>query len=215
MSKSTVSNVVRGVRGVAPETRRRVLGADAQLDYRPNVLARHLVLQRTTTVGVIVGDLSNPFNAEMAKHIEIEAVRLGYRAMFCITQGDEATELGGLESLLEYRAAGIIFLSQPAQRERARAMLEGRVPSVFVSCVADWCDVVSADDESGGELATRHLVELGHRRIAYFADPLVEDAADRARQTGYRRVMEDAGLDPVIFHWQRSPGQPLPEAGDV
>jgi LacI family transcriptional regulator len=214
VSKSTVSNVIRGVRGVAPETRRRVLGAVAQLDYRPNVLARHLVLQRTTTVGVIVGDLSNPFNAEMAKHIEKEAAQRGYRAMFCNTQGDEATELGGLESLLEYRAAGIIFLSQPAQRERARQMLEGRVPSVFVSCVADWCDVVAADDVSGGELATQHLVDLGHKRIAYFADPLVEDAADRARQSGYRHVMDRAGLKPAVFHWDRPPGEVMPEARD-
>lgn len=215
VSKSTVSNVVRGIRGVAPETRRRVLGAVAQLDYRPNVLARHLVLQRTTTVGVIVGDLSNPFNAEMAKHIEKEAARLGYRAMFCNTQGDEATELGGLESLVEYRAAGIIFLSQPAHREQARDLLEGRVPSVFVSSVSDWCDVVTADDESGGELATQHLVNLGHRRIAFFADPLVEDAADQARQKGYRQVMVGVGLEPAVFHWERRPGEALPEAADV
>jgi DNA-binding LacI/PurR family transcriptional regulator len=214
VSKSTVSNVIRGATGVAPATRSRVLEAVAQLDYRPNILARHLVLQQTTTVGVVVGDLGNPFNAEMAKHIAKEAVLRGYRAMFCNTQGDEETELGGLESLLEYRAAGIVFLSQPAGRERTRSLVEGRVPAVFVSCVADWCDAVSADDEAGGELATQHLVDLGHRRIVYFADPLVEDAADRARRSGYQHVMRRAGLRPAVFHWDRPPDQMPAEIRD-
>jgi LacI family transcriptional regulator len=214
VSKSTVSNVIRGVSGVAPTTRARVLDAVAQLDYRPNVLARHLVLQQTTTVGVVVGDLGNPFNAEMAKHIAKEAALRGYRAMFCNTQGDEETELGGLESLLEYRAAGIIFLSQPAGRERARSMVEGRVPTVFVSCTADWCEAVCADDESGGQLATQHLVDLGHERIVYFADPLVEDAADQARRSGYQRVMRRAGLRPAVFHWERPPDQMPAETRD-
>ncbi len=91
VSKSTVSNVIRGASGVAPATRTRVMEAVAQLDYRPNILARHLVLQQTTTVGVVVGDLGNPFNAEMAKHIAKEAALRGYRAMFCNTQGDVGT----------------------------------------------------------------------------------------------------------------------------
>jgi DNA-binding LacI/PurR family transcriptional regulator len=214
VSKSTVSNVIRGASGVAPATRTRVLEAVAQLEYRPNVLARHLVLQQTTTVGVVVGDLGNPFNAEMAKQIAKEAALRGYRAMFCNTQGDEETELGGLESLLEYRAAGIVFLSQPAARERARSLVEGRVPAVCVSFVADWCDAVSADDEAGGELATQHLVDLGHKRIAYFADPLVEDAADRARRAGYQRVMRRAGLRPDVFHWDQPPDQMPAEVRD-
>lgn len=53
----------------------------------------------------------------------------------------------------------------------------GRVPTLFVSCVADWCEAVASDDESGGELATQHLVDLGHKRIVYFADPLAIDGA--------------------------------------
>jgi LacI family transcriptional regulator len=75
--------------------------------------------------------------------------------------------------------------------------------------------VVSADDAAGGELATRHLVELGHRRVAYFADPIVEDAADHDRQKGYGRVMEAAGLEPTVFHWQRQPGELLRQKRDA
>jgi len=214
VSKSTVSNVIRGVAGVSSETRTRVQEAIDQLGYRPNVLARQLVQQRTTTLGVVVGDLGNPFYAEMAKHIERTAAGRGYRAMFCNTQGDEEAELSGLESLMEYRAAGVLFLSQPADPERARSIVSGRVPAVFVTCAADWGDVVSADDDSGAELATQHLVDLGHRRVAYFADPIVEDAADHDRQKGYSRVMERAGLKPTVFHWQRQPGELLRQKRD-
>ncbi|HSS94233.1 MAG TPA: LacI family DNA-binding transcriptional regulator [Candidatus Dormibacteraeota bacterium] len=214
VSKSTVSNVIRGEVAVAPDTRARVQEAIEQLGYRPNVLARQLVQQRTTTLGVVVGDLGNPFYAEMAKHIEGAASAHGYRAMFCNTQGDEETELSGLESLMEYRAAGVLFLSQPADRERARSIVSRRAPAVFVSCSADWGDVVSADDDAGAEMATEHLVELGHRRIAYFADPTVEDAADHDRQRGYRRVMERSGLPPAVFHWQRRPGDLLRQRRD-
>ena len=136
VSKSTVSNVIRGVEGVAPQTRVRVQEALEQLGYRPNVLARQLVQQRTTTLGVVVGDLGNPFYAEMAKQIERAAAGRGYHAMFCNTQGDDEAETSGLESLMEYRAAGIVFLSHPADREAARGVVEGRVPVVFVTCAA-------------------------------------------------------------------------------
>jgi LacI family transcriptional regulator, galactose operon repressor len=214
VSKSTVSNVIRGTGGVAPDTRQRVQVAIEQLGYRPNVLARQLVQQRTTTLGVVVGDLGNPFYAEMAKQIERAAFGLGYRAMFCNTQGEQEAELAGLESLLEYRAAGILFLSHPTDRGRARGVVEGRVPAVFLTCAAEWGDVVSGDDEAGAELATQHLIDLGHQRIAYLADPIVEDSADRDRQSGYQRSMARAHLEPAVFHWDRPPGELQPSARD-
>ncbi len=204
VSKSTVSNVIRDADCVAPAMRARVAEAIAQIGYRPNVLARQLVQQRTMMFGVVVGDLANPFHAEMAKQIEQHAAAHGYRVMFVNTQADEA-EAPGLESLLEYRVAGILFLAHAGSTGSARRLVAGKLPAVFVTCSADWGDVVSGDDCGGAKAATRHLISLGHRRIAYFADPIVEDAADRARQAGYRRAMAEAGLPQAIFHWRRSP----------
>ncbi len=211
VSKSTVSNVIGGVGRFTPETQLRVLEAIEKLGYRPNVLARQLVQQRTTTLGVVVGALSNPFYAEMAMQIEREASGRGYNAMFCNTQGSEDAELRGLEGFLNYRAAGILFVSHPAEWTRARKLVDGRVPVVFVSCEADWGDVVAGDDQGGAKLATQHLVDLGHKRIAYFADPIVEDAANRDRRAGYLKVMERSGLKPTVFHWDRH----LPDKRDV
>src|SRR5882724_254759 len=86
VSKSTVSNVVRGLKAIAPETRSRVTDAILELGYRPNVLARQLVQQRTTIFGVIVGDFANPFHAEMVKEVEHHADLHGYRTMFVNTR---------------------------------------------------------------------------------------------------------------------------------
>ena len=109
VSKSTVSNVIREVSGVSPETRDRVLEAIRVLAYRPNVVARQLVQQRTSLLGIVIGDLGNPFYAEMAKLIESFATARGFQLMFCNTQVDENTELAGIRSLIEHRVAGTRF----------------------------------------------------------------------------------------------------------
>jgi LacI family transcriptional regulator len=212
VSKSTVSNVIRGAPNITPKTHAKVTKAIVELGYRPNILARQMVHQRTTILGVVVGDLANPFYAEMAKLIERFAAARGYRVMFCNTQGEEEIEVAGLEGMIEQRVAGIIFLAYSGSSNRPRTLLEGRVPSVFVTCSADWGDVVCADDERGARLATEHLLGLGHQRIAYCADPIVEDATDRARQAGYRQTMERAGLTPVVYHWERAEARLLREA---
>ncbi len=131
VSKSTVSNVVRGVAGVAEDKRARVLRAVDALGYRPNVLARQLVQQRTTIFGVVVGDLGNPFHAEMARHIERFAAARGYRTMFSSTRSNEIAELGGLESLLEWRVAGILFLAHAGASDVARRLGRGPGPDRF------------------------------------------------------------------------------------
>ena len=212
VSKSTVSNVVRGAEGIALATQSRVLDAIKKLDYRPNILARQMVRQRTNVFGVVVGDLANPFFAEMVKQIEHYASPRGYRVTLCNTQIDQHLELEGLKSLLDHRVAGLLFLAYAGDMESARLVTESRVPAIFVTCTADWGDVVSADDARGGRIATEHLLGLGHTRIAYVGDPSVEDAADRARQAGYRRAMKKAGLPGFVYHWQDSGGRSLREA---
>jgi DNA-binding LacI/PurR family transcriptional regulator len=207
VSKSTVSNVVRGTVGVTPETRARVLEAVSRLGYRPNVVARQLVLQRTNVLGIVVGDLANPFYAEMAKLIERCAAAEGFRVMFCNTEVADEIDITGLESLVEHRVAGVVFLSYLAGSERARQLVDGHMPAVFVTCHADWGDVVAGDDRHGAWLATEHLLSLGHRRIAYFADPIAEDPADRERQSSFVATMRRAELRPVVLRRASAPGR--------
>jgi LacI family transcriptional regulator len=195
VSKSTVSNVVRGMTGVSEATRRRVRGAIDELGYRPNVLARQLVQRRTSILGVVVGDLANPFFAEMAKSIERHAAARGYTAMFCNTEGDSESELAGVETLLQHRVAGVVFLAFSGDRRTMQETQRQQIPAVFVSCGGGWGDVVSVDDALGARLGTEHLLQAGHRRIAYISIPELMDESDRARWKGYRAAMEEAGLD--------------------
>lgn len=198
VSKSTVSNVVRGIPGVSEATRRRVRTAIDELGYQPNVVARHLVQQRTSILGVLVGDLANPFFAEMAKSVERHAASRGYTAMFSNTEGESESELAGVETLLQHRVAGILFLAFSGDVRTMEQIRRHHIPVVFLSCSAEWGDVVSADDVRGARIATNHLIELGHRRIAYVSIPELEDRSDLARWQGYGETLRQARLDASI-----------------
>jgi LacI family transcriptional regulator len=201
VSKSTVSNVIRGVIGVSEETRSKVEAAIKQLGYRPNNLARQLVQRRTNILGVVVGDLANPFYAEMAKSVERHAAARGYTAMFCNTEGDSQSELAGIETLLAQRVAGVVFLAFSGDSRTMRETLQHHVPAVFLGCHADWGDVVAVDDELGGRLATRHLLEAGHRRLAFLSIPEVSDSSDQARCVGFMTEAEIAGFSVTRISW--------------
>lgn len=207
VSPSTVSNVVRGSDVVAARTRRRVLNAIAELGYRPNALARHLLRGRATTVGIIARDLRNPFFAEMASLVEREVARLGFAAMFCATEGVPEREQGAVELMLDNRVSGLVFLSFLDRPGKIAATIDGRVPSVFIAAEEPWTDSVTVDELRGGEIVARHLTELGHRRLA-FAGPHHRDQADSRRLEGFVRAARDAGLEPLIVAWDPPEDRP-------
>lgn len=204
VSKSTVSNVVRGVAEVSTGTRERVLLAIERLDYKPNAIARQFVNQRTTILGVLLGDLSNPYYAHMAQVVERAAFGFGYTTMFCNIEGAEEISVAGVDALLGHRVAGIVFLAFVARSSDAYdALQKAGVPIVFLGLSESWGDSVGPRDTQGGRMATDHLVELGHLRIAYVRTPLVERSGDRARYAGYRSAMRRSELEPMpAFEWE-------------
>src|SRR5581483_10209368 len=123
VSKSTVSNVVRGVE-VSDATRARVQEAIARLNYKPNAIARQFVQQRTTMLGVLVGDLSNPYYAQMAQVVERAAFRYGYTTMFVNIEGADEIGVAGVDALLAHRVAGIVFLAFVARSSDVDMVLE-------------------------------------------------------------------------------------------
>jgi LacI family transcriptional regulator len=198
VSKSTVSNVVRGVAEISPETRTRVLEVIERLRYRPNGVARQFVQQRSTMLGVLLDDLSNPNNAQMAQGVERAAFASGYTTMFCNIEGSSDMATPVVDVLLNQRVAGIIMLAFIEQRSPAYdALHEAALPTVFVGLSGIWGDSVGPRDAEGGRLATRHLLDLGHERIAYVRTPLVERSGDQARSSGYRDSMRRRGLQPL------------------
>ena len=206
VSKSTVSNVVRGADEVSAATRARVQDAIERLNYTPNAIARQFVTQRTTMLGVLVGDLSNPHYAQMAQVVERAAFGRGYTTMFCNIEGADELAAAGVAALLEHRVAGVVFLAFIARSAPLdRALRRAGVPIVFLGLSERWGDSVGPRDRRGGQLATAHLLELGHRRIGYVRTPLVEALGDRSRHDGYRAALRRAGV-PARPAYTWSPG---------
>ena len=202
VSKSTVSNVVRGVDEVSAATRQRVLEAIESLNYTPNGIARQFVRRRTTMIGVLVGDLGNAYHAQLARVVERALFRAGYTAVFCNIEGDEELAVAGVDALLEQRVAGFLLLASIERTPQLPASLRRTgVPTVIIGLRQEWTDSVGPQDREGGRLATQHLVDLGHRRIGYVRTAMVEASGDRARHAGYRAVLTGAGLEPPAGMW--------------
>src|SRR5205085_1859371 len=139
VSKSTVSNVVRGAAEVSPLTRERVLKVIERLNYKPNAIARQFVQQRTTMLGVLVGDLSNPYYAHMAQIVERAAFGFGYTTMFVNIEGAEEISTAGVDALLSHRVAGIVFLASVAPGSHVYVSLQrAGVPIVFLGLSESW-----------------------------------------------------------------------------
>lgn len=213
VSKSTVSNVVRGADEVSEQTRARVLEAIARLQYTPNAIARQFVNQRTTVLGVLVGDLGNPYYAQMARVVERAAFGFGYTAMFCNIEGDDNLAAAGVDALVEQRVAGVVFLAFSENTPHLEDSLRSAaVPIVFLGLHERWADSVGPRDAEGGRIATDHLLALGHERIGYMRTPLVEPSTDRARQSGYRAALRRAGR-PALPTLRWEPGSPVLRSG--
>jgi DNA-binding LacI/PurR family transcriptional regulator len=137
----------------------------------------------------------------MAQVVERAAFGHGYTTMFCNIDGTDQPAITGVEALLQQRVAGIVFLSFVARTgELDDALQRADVPIVYLGLSERWADSVGPRDRQGGALAAEHLLELGHRRIAYVRTPLVETSGDRARHDGYRAALRRAGVPALPVH---------------
>jgi LacI family transcriptional regulator len=198
VSKSTVSNVLRGSGRMSEATRARVIDAVERLGYRPNAAARNLVRRRTNLIGVVVGDLANTFYAELVKLLELEGSQSAYTTIVCNTDGHLERERGRVEALLERSVSGVAMLQFSGDGRVLGELRDAGVPVVVVSCWDERVDCVAVDDRAGMRLAVEHLVALGHSRIAHLTGPLLEEAAREARGAGYERAMAAHRLPPQV-----------------
>ena len=200
VSKSTVSNVLRGAGRVSEATRSRILESIEALGYRPNSLARDLVRRRSNTIGVVLGDLANTFYADLVKLLELRISEAAYTTIVCNTDGRRELERARVEMLLERAVSGVVMLQFGGDGSVLEELALARVPVVVISCWDDRADCVAVDDRAGMAAAVEHLYGLGHRRIAHVTSHLVEDSTRAARYAGYERAMRGHGLEPLLLN---------------
>ncbi|MDQ1288990.1 MAG: LacI family transcriptional regulator [Actinomycetota bacterium] len=198
VSVGTVSNVLNRPHLVRPETRERVETAMADLGFVRNESARQLRAGSSRIVAFVFTDTSNPFFADVARGAEEACRESDLALVMCNSDGDPAREEDYLSLLLEQRVHGVMIATSDAGGTRLRSLPGLGIPVVLVdsgeSSTSVWCSV-GVNDAAGGELAVAHLIERGHRRIAFIGGPAgVPQLRDRL--TGVHRALESADLPP-------------------
>jgi DNA-binding LacI/PurR family transcriptional regulator len=211
----TVSRVVNGTGYVSDETREKVMTAVRKMSYRPNGVARNLKRQRTDTVGLVLGDISNPYSTELANAVrEVLSVR-GYNLFICISEHSAKEDITAFESLVDHNVDGIIVATRSNAEgdEHLLEIVDGDMPVVVVGrdFHHDLVDFVSADNLTGGFEATRHLIDLGHRRIGFIGATL-NNKGSLKRLQGYLNALEahDIDIDERLITGRRDAASEVP-----
>lgn len=197
VSVATVSRVLNGVR-VNEANYASVMAAIERLDYRPNTFARSLATNRSGGVGVVVNEISSPFYSGIVQGIESVIEERGMHLIVSSTHAEASRERNAVEFLRERRCEALVLVSEALTDAELLELAEHEIPLVLVGRhipqLSDNC--VYLDNSRGGYLATRHLIERGHRRIAHVAGNLsIKDARDRLE--GYHQALSEAGLQAV------------------
>jgi len=197
VSHQTVSRAVNDKGEIDPDTRARVLEIARRLDYHPNYFARSLVTRQTTTIGIIIPDITNPFFSEIVRGVEDCAREHSYNLFLCNTDEDPQREASSLDSLLEKRVDGVILCSSRLEESDLVSKLEEYPFAILINrdiqSTLDNVAVISFDDTLGAQLAMSHFIEQGHRQIAFLAGPRRSHSGEKRRE-GYTSSLRKNGI---------------------
>jgi LacI family transcriptional regulator len=196
VSYGTVSRAINNKYGVKKETRERILSIAVTMGYSPNAIARGLVKKTTNTIGLVIPDILNPFYPGVARGIEDKALKSGYSVFFCNTNHDKKRETLSLRLLAEKRVDGIIVAPGLDNSGIPDDVTGGDIPIVYICkrYVEPDKSFVVIDDERGGFLATKHLIEQGYKTIGFIGAQ--NQALDfNERFEGYKQAFQKYGLE--------------------
>lgn len=203
VSVTTVSHVLNSTRHVSLGVRERVDGAIRELGYVPNAMARSLKSNTTSTLGMLIPNCSNPYFAEIVRIVEDRCFAAGYTLVLCNTDDAPERQSVYLKVMAERRIDGVVVVSTGAAGgdgggdALARQLRGLGVPTVLLDREIDEpaCDLVETAHMQGGLLAVRHLLSLGHRRIACIGGPAGVTPSEQ-RIEGWRMAMAESGAMP-------------------
>lgn len=197
VSPSTVSRVLNGTTPVSPEAAHRVLKAVKELDYTPNTFARSLATNRSGGFGVTMNDVGSPYYGTMLRGIESALQEASIHLLVSSGHADAERERSAIRFLEQRRSDALIIQAEALpDEELIRLAQTADVPIVIFGRLIPELEgkCVHFDNEAGGELATQHLIDAGHRKIAHISGPLGFPDS-RHRMQGYRQALMSAGID--------------------
>ncbi len=202
VSLATVSRVINKNNNVSDKTRQKVLDAMAELDYRPNTIAQSLASNVSNSVGVLVSQLDGPYYGPMMAEIEAALRAQNKHVIIAVGHSDAAVEQDSVEFLLSRGCDALILDVEAVSDDYLVKLSQRSVPIVlinrYIQAMEPCC--IYLNNELGGYLATRHMVDLGHRSIAYISGPKNKhDAMERL--VGHQRALAEGGLvfDPALY----------------
>jgi DNA-binding LacI/PurR family transcriptional regulator len=182
---------------VSAETKARIQRLAREMGYSPDAQARSLVMGKTQMIGVVVTTITDPFIAEIVQAIESTAHDHGYTVILTSSSAKSERELAAVEMLGSKRVDGVIVTSSRVGAFYQEHLDRLGVPVVLVNSHREqrgpYTFSINVDNRHGGCLATEHLLQLGHRRIAYVTGPK-DNSDDLERQAGYRQALTEASI---------------------
>jgi len=184
VSTATVSHVINKTRYVSDGTKRKVLGAIENVGYAPNIHARNLASGRSRTLGLIISDITNPFFPDLVKSIQERALELGYDVIVLNTNYEPARDARYVQRLLELRVRGVMILTTEMDLSVIERLSSREIAVVFLDIgkVGPHTSNIRVNYEKGVHEAVEHLLELGHRQIAFISGPVRFKSAQFRRQ---------------------------------
>lgn len=212
VAHSTVSRALSNSPLVHPKTAEKILRIARESEYRPSAAARSLVTRRSHTVGVVVTNIADPFVAGVVSGIEETAEAHGFSVFLANSNADPEREVRVVRSFEERRVDGIIVAASRVGSQYVPMLSRMGVPIVLLNNqhASRFSHSVMIANAEASRQATRHLIDLGHRRVAYVGDRSGYQS-EAERFAGYRRALKQAGL-PLTGNWWRkataSPREP-------
>jgi len=201
VSHTTVSRALNNTGRIDKKTKETILSIAKDLNYRPDFIARSLVMKRTKTLGLVMTSILNPFYTELAQGIEATAIELGYNIILCCTRSDVSIEKQYVNMLRSKGVDGILFTSAHINDPNISELAEEGFPIILVNrrtylpTVREKVDYVGVNNMLGGFMAVEHLIRLGHERIGIIGGSS-ESSVGFERLQGGKKAMSAYGLRP-------------------
>ncbi|GEL77182.1 catabolite control protein A [Tenuibacillus multivorans] len=196
VSMATVSRVINGNTNVKPTTRKKVLAAIEDLGFRPNAVARGLASRKTTSVGVIIPDISNMFFAELARGIEDIATMYKYHIILSSSDQNTNKELDLFDNMLEKQVDGVIFMGGSISEEHVKAFKSSNIPVVLAATVDESNEIPSVNIDYYSAIfdVVNRLVDKGEKQIGYISNSS-KSSIENSKIQGYKDGLQENKIE--------------------